>query len=277
MTQALSLPYQQARQMIQKAPAKNVDETGWKRAGRFLWVWVAATRSLAVFHLDPCRNRDAMHQLLGQKIKGTICTDRFGVYQKVPIKRRGLCWSHLKRDFKELAEAKGSPSPQKGPAKKIGDAGLELCARVFDLWHQFRGRKITRSGLTQLLIPVQKKMHRLLTRSIHSPAKRTGRLCRQLLRLEPVLWTFAGVKGIEPTNNHQQPRRAYAASGGDVAETEPGIAFAGRLSIRRTRDDGIANAATARHECDGRAMDYLQRAIHALRCGVSPPPMPSAN
>jgi transposase len=36
MTQALSLPYQQARQMIQKASAKNVDETGWKRAGRFL-------------------------------------------------------------------------------------------------------------------------------------------------------------------------------------------------------------------------------------------------
>jgi transposase len=113
MTQALSEPYRQAKQMIQKASAKNVDETGWKHAGRFLWV--AATRSLAVFHLDPCRNRDAMHELLGRKINGTICTDRFGVYEKVPVERRGLCWSHLKRDFKDLAE-------QKGPARKIGDA-----------------------------------------------------------------------------------------------------------------------------------------------------------
>ena len=73
MAVALAEPYRQAKEVIQKAPAKNVDETGWKRAGRFLWV--AATRALAVFHLDPCRNRDAMHQLLGPKVKGTICTE----------------------------------------------------------------------------------------------------------------------------------------------------------------------------------------------------------
>src|SRR5271157_142416 len=133
MAQALSEPYRQAKQKMQKASAKNVDETGWKRAGRFLWV--AATPSLAVFHLDPCRNRDAMHQLLGPKVQGTICTDRFGVYEQVPVQRRGLCWSHLKRDFQELSE-------QKGAAQRIGHAGLEVCTAVFDLWHQFRARRI---------------------------------------------------------------------------------------------------------------------------------------
>jgi transposase len=231
---------------------------------------VAATRSLAVFHLDPCRNRDAMHQLLGQKIKGTICTDRFGVYEKVPIKRRGLCWSHLKRDFKELAEAKDSPSPQKGPAKKIGDAGLELCARVFDLWHQFRDRKITRWGLTQLLIPVQKNMNRLLKRSIRSPAKRAGRLCRQLLRLEPALWTFARVKGIEPTNNHAERMLRPAVMWRKQSlgsHSLGGCRFVERMMT-------VLQTLRLRGKS---AMDYLQRAIHALRCGVSPPPMPSSN
>jgi len=87
VSQALSEPYRQAKEAIGKASAKNVDETGWKRAGRFLWV--AAARSLAVFHLDPCRNRDAMHELLGAKVRGTICTDRFGVYEEIPIQRRG--------------------------------------------------------------------------------------------------------------------------------------------------------------------------------------------
>lgn len=76
MTAALNQPFRQARAVIQQAPAENVDETGWKRAGRF--PWVVATRSLAVFHLDPCRNRDAMGQLLGEDVQGTICTDRFG-------------------------------------------------------------------------------------------------------------------------------------------------------------------------------------------------------
>src|SRR5450432_282951 len=88
MTAALSEPYRKAKEAIQKARAKNVDETGWKRAGRFLWV--AATKALAVFHLDPCRNRDAMHELLGQTVKGTICTDRYGVYEKVALQQRGF-------------------------------------------------------------------------------------------------------------------------------------------------------------------------------------------
>jgi len=33
MTQSLAEPYREA-----KAAARNVDETGWKRAGRYLWV-----------------------------------------------------------------------------------------------------------------------------------------------------------------------------------------------------------------------------------------------
>jgi len=36
-----------------------------------------------------------------------------------------------------------------------------------------------------------------------------------------------------------------------VAEAEPGIAFAGRLPIRGTDDDGFAIAAVARSERDG--------------------------
>jgi transposase len=259
MTQALAEPYRQARRRIQKAPAKNVDETGWKRAGKFLWV--AATRSLAVFHLDPCRNRDAMHELLGREVKGTICTDRFGVYEKVPVERRGLCWSHLKRDFKELAE-------QKGPAKRIGDAGLTVCSEVFEAWHQFRGRKITRPKLAMLPIPVRRKMNRLLRRGIRCPAKRAAQFCRELLRLEPALWTFTQVKGIEPTNNHAERMLRPAVMWRKQSlgsHSLIGCRFVERmmtvLQTLRLRGQSV--------------MDYLERAIHALRCGVSPPPLPA--
>jgi transposase len=245
--------------MIQKASAKNVDETGWKRAGRFLWV--AATRSLAVFHLDPCRNRDAMHELLGQKINGTICTDRFGVYEKVPIERRGLCWSHLKRDFNDLAE-------QKGPARKIGDAGLEICTQLFDLWHRFRDRRMSRSALHRLLMPVRKKMNKLLKRGRRSRAKQAARFCRELLRLEPALWTFARVKGIEPTNNHAERMLRPAVMWRKQSlgsHSVGGCRFVERmmtvLQTLRLRGRSV--------------MDYLEQTIHALRRGVSPPPLPA--
>jgi transposase len=257
MSQALAQAYRQAKQRMQKASAKNVDETGWKRAGRFLWV--AATQSLAVFHLDPCRNRDAMHALLGEKIKGTICTDRFGVYEKVPIQRRGLCWSHLKRDFKELAEHKGSQ-------RKIGQAGLAVCAGVFDLWHQFRERKISREAMGRLVGPVRQTMKRLLQRGRRCQGQRAARFCRELLRLEPALWTFARVPGIEPTNNHAERmlRPAVMWRKQSLGSHSPGgCRFVERmmtvLQTLRLRNQSV--------------MDYLQRAIHALRCGVSPPPL----
>jgi transposase len=255
----LSEPYRQARDTIQKASAKNVDETGWKRAGKFLWV--AATRTLAVFHLDPCRNRDAMHELLGQKVKGNICTDRYGVYGEVPVERRGLCWSHLKRDFKELSELKGR-------SKKIGKAGLKVCTAVFDLWHPFKSGQINRSMLNELLTPVREKMNELLRRGTRSKAKRAAQFCRELLRLEPALWTFAKVNGIEPTNNHAERMLRPAVMWRKQSlgsHSLGGCRFVERmmtvLQTLRLRGQSV--------------MDYLEQAIRALRCGVSPPLLPA--
>ena len=265
MTAALAQPYQAAKVAVQNALAKNVDETGWKRAGRFLWV--AATRSLAVFHLDPCRNRDAMHELLGAKVKGTICTDRFGVYEQVPLERRGLCWSHLKRDFTELAEQDATTCTSSKGAKRIGDAGLLICTRVFDLWHQLRAGQISRATLRQRVDgPVRRAMNQLLERGTRCRLRRAAKFCRELLRLEPALWTFARVKGIEPTNNHAERMLRPAViwrktSQGSHAPS--GCRFVERI---------LTTVQTLRLR--GRSiMDYLEQAIHAWRHGLSPPPL----
>jgi transposase len=258
MTAALAGPYQAAKAAVQKAAAKNVDETGWKRAGRFLWV--AATHTAAVFHLDPCRNRDAMHELLGAKVKGTICTDRFGVYQQVPIERRGLCWSHLKRDFTELSE-------QKAAAKRIGDAGLQLCTRVFDLWHQLRDRQISRVSFEQRINDgVRVEMKQLLERGTGCRLRRAARFCRELLRLEPALWAFARVRGIEPTNNHAERMLRPAVIWRKTSQGSHSLA--GCRFVERI----LTAVQTLRLQ--GRSiMNYLEQAIHAWRHGLSPPPL----
>lgn len=258
MTAALAEPYGQARAVIRKASAKNVDETGWKRAGRFLWV--AATQSLAVFHLDPCRNRDAMHELLGAKIKGTICTDRFGVYEQVPIARRGLCWSHLKRDFTELAE-------QGAGAKRIGDAGLKICTRVFDLWHQHRQRLISRATLRQRVDgELRREMNQLLRRGTRCRLKRAAKFCAELLRLEGALWTFARVKGIEPTNNHAERMLRPAVIWRKTSQGSHSLA--GCRFVER-----ILTAVQTLRLRGRSVMDYLEQTVHAWRHGLSPPPL----
>ena len=49
----------------------------------------------------------------------------------------------------------------------------------------------------------------------------------------------------------EQSCRADASSGGDVAEAEFGIAFAGRLPVRGENDDGASNAAIAKTGREG--------------------------
>ena len=259
MTAALSEPYRKAKEAIQKARTKNVDETGWKRAGRFLWV--AATQALAVFHLDPCRNRDAMHELLGQQVQGTICTDRYGVYEKVALQQRGLCWSHLKRDFAELAE-------QSGAGRKIGAAGLLICRQVFDLWHRFRDRQVGRRAFQKQIEPIRKRMNRLLKRGSRCRFKRAATFCAELLRLERALWTFSSVKGIEPTNNHAERMLRPA-----VMWRKQSL---GSHSLSGCRFVERMMTVLQTLKLTGQSvMDYLEHAIHAFRCGTSPPPLPA--
>lgn len=255
MTQALAEPYRQAKAQVQKAQAKNVDETGWKRAGRYLWV--AATKRLAVFHLDPCRNRDAMRLLLGSKVRGTICTDRYGVYEGVPLEQRAICWAHLKRDFQQCQERGGASDP-------IGRAGRRLCKAVTSLWHKFRSRRISRQALQEKIEPLRARMHKLLKRGVRLQVKGTSGFCQEVLYLEPALWTFATVRGIEPTNNHAERMLRPA-----VMWRKQSL---GSHSVGGCRFVERIMTAVQTLKLTGRSvMDYLTEAVRALRCGLAPP------
>jgi transposase len=197
-----------------------------------------------------------MHQLLGPEVSGTICTDRYGVYQKVPLKQRGLCWAHLQRDFKELSEQAASAS--------LGAAGVELCRQVHRLWDQFAAGTIDRSMLQKRARELRGQMKKLLKEGRDSTAKRASTFCRELLRFEPALWTFTRVAGIEPTNNHAERM------------LRPGVMWR-KQSLGSHSLDGcrfVERVMTALQtlRLTGRSiMDYFEQAIHALRHGLSPP------
>jgi transposase len=255
MAQALALPYRQAHEAVQKAGAKNVDETGWKRAGRYLWV--AATKALAVFHLDPCRNRDAMQVLLGEATQGTICTDRYGVYEKVPLEQRGICWAHLKRDFVAVAE-------RGGRSAAIGEEGLRLCKAVMRLWHKFRDGRIDRPQLQQRSERLRRWAHRLLKRGVELKQKGTSGFCKEVLKVETGLWRFTEVEGIEPTNNHAERMLRPAVMWRKQSQ--------GSHSVGGCRFVERIMTAVQSLRLRGRSvLDFLSDAVRALRCGLPPP------
>jgi transposase len=192
---ALAPAHVEAQDAVQGAPVKNVDETGWKQAGRRCWVWAAATALVAYFVIHPSRGAVGLAALLGLKIKGIVCSDRWSVYGRLCVRRRQLCWAHLKRDFQKLVD-------RGAPAQEIGVVGLATTWIVFDLWHDFLGGGLSRAQLQRQIAGWRKIFRDQLRQGCACADRRAATFCKNLLAVEPALWTFVRTPGVAPTNNH---------------------------------------------------------------------------
>jgi transposase len=197
MSEALADAHAEAQQAVQEADSKHVDETGWKQAGQKRWLWGAATKAIACFIIAPTRGAAGLAALLGQKIKGIICSDRWSVYGQLKLGLRQLCWAHLKRDFQKLVD-------RGGESKDIGEMGLGAVEVVFPLWHAFRGGGISRGQLQREIVLIRQTLREWLERGCACSDSKTAAFCENVLALEPALWTFVRKEGVEPTNNHME-------------------------------------------------------------------------
>ena len=196
MSAALAAAHAEAQQAVQQAQAKHVDETGWKQAGQKRWLWGAATAWVACFVIAPSRGALGLAGLLGQKIKGIVCSDRWSVYGQLKLGLRQLCWAHLKRDFQKLVD-------RGGLAQEYGELGLAAVHILFHEWHLFRGGG-SRAALQGELEPLREAMRSWLEEGARCGDARASALCANLLAVEPALWTFLYKSGVEPTNNHME-------------------------------------------------------------------------
>jgi len=194
MSAALAAAHTEAQQAVQQAAAKNVDETGWKRAGAKCWLWAAATSAVACFVIAPTRGAAGLAALLGHKIKGIISSDRWSVYGQLKLGLRQLCWAHLKRDFQKLVDRGGA-------GQEYGHLGLATVTILFHHWHLFRGGG-SRAALHRDLEPLREALRSWLEEGARCDDAKAAALYGNLLAVEPALWTFLYKKDVEPTNNH---------------------------------------------------------------------------
>src|ERR1700722_1043792 len=194
---ALEPAYEEAKKVVQESKVKHLDETGWKEAGKKRWLWVAATTMVVVFLIHTLRNIVALRKLLGEKIKGILCSDRWCAYDHWPVHRRQVCWAHLKRNWEKMLERGGA-------AKKVAKACLSIQKRVFELWHLFRGGGGTRLQLGNDMAPMMIDMLHVLQSGKRCRDRKTRRFCARLEDQFLAMWTFVVVPGVEPTNNHAE-------------------------------------------------------------------------
>lgn len=173
MAEALAAPVAAAHEHVKLAPVAHADETSWREAKDRAWLWVAATSLVIVFLIHRRRNAEAAQVLLGADFAGTLCADRHGAYHWV--QNRGLCWSHLLRDFQAIAERYGS----EWHGQRLVKSGQRFLAH----WSDWKAGRIDRATMLAQIEPERIQIHRLLRQGSTArwASKKTHRVCRELL------------------------------------------------------------------------------------------------
>jgi transposase len=195
-SQAVAAPCQELEQQLKDEPVLNVDETGWRTNGdkRFLWAFVAAR--YVVYTVAGTRGSEVLTRLLGAVFRGILCSDRFSAYLKYHSGKAQFCWAHLKRNLLGIVEFTKSNA-----VERFCRDALAQHARLFRLWHKFRGGQIDRNQLLLRSLPIQKRIFALAERHLDSSHREVRNLATALFEHNDRLFTFLEYEGVEPTNN----------------------------------------------------------------------------
>jgi transposase len=195
-SQAVAAPCQELEQQLKDEPVLNVDETGWRTNGdkRFLWAFVAVR--YVVYTVAATRGSEVLLRLLGAVFQGVLCSDRFSAYLKYHSGKAQFCWAHLKRNLLGIVEFTKSNA-----VERFCRDALAEHARLFRLWHKFRGGQIDRRQLLLRSIPIQKRIFALAQRHLDSRHREVRNLAMVLFEHNERLFAFLEHEGVEPTNN----------------------------------------------------------------------------
>jgi transposase len=254
---ALEQPYEDLLERVRAADALNMDETGWRLHGNQRALWGAFTQRHAIFRIAADRHEDHARELLADS-SAVVTSDRWWAYGHLPLRRRQVCWAHLRRDFQAHADGLGAE-------REFAEHGLRICEQLFWAWEIFQHTG-ERSELQRRIRALRRELKPILRQySGKAPRYKYCRgLARNLLKAWPALWTFATVKGVQPTNNHAE--RALR-----------GAVIYRKLSLGSQSDRGeqrIARLLSAHTTCRLQRRSFHAYLIDALAAHARNDPIP---
>ena len=270
---ALSGAVESAKSYIQSAEKVGADETGFSQGNadgknpqeKKAWLWVAVTPLITYFQVTLSRCTSAAIDLLGENFAGILNSDRYGSYNWVNLKRRQLCWAHLKREFQKISE-------RSGVSRQVGRNLMAQEKKLFRLWRKVRDGTLNRKEFQLLVLPIRNRVQEILIETAKfeigskekTPWAKTVRTCRQLLKMEEALWLFVEVENLEPTNNSAERAIRPAVLWKRTSfgsQTEAGSIFVAR----------ILTVVTSLRAQDRNVLEFMIEAIKASRKGNPAP------
>ncbi len=191
---ALEAPYNQLAIAAHHAKAINIDETSWRERLEKAWLWATVTPLFTVFTIAKNRSGVVAKALLGSEDGQVVTSDRFSAYDWIMAWWRQICWAHLRRDFQAMIDRGGDGEP-------VGRRLLSLSNRLFRHWHRVRDGTLAWDSFQERMSRLRREVKQALLEGSRCPCAKTAATCFEVLKVEEGLWTFARVKGVEPTNN----------------------------------------------------------------------------
>jgi transposase len=237
---------------LRQAEIVHVDETPWYQAGALLWLWVAVSNTVVVFHIGS-RAKGELAALIGESFIGWLVSDGYVAYRDHP--RRQRCLAHLIRKAVALATGYYRNGSQFG----------------HDLARDLRGLiKAVAEGADE------GRVKRLMARikwgcqcNRYEVEEKVRALAREILNDWDAVIAFVNDPSLPATNNDAERALRHAV-------------IARRLSFGTRTDEGsrfYAAGLSVIETCRKRGVDvwnYVCRLIAAARAGLPHPPIPQA-
>jgi len=268
VSDAVAQPYQQLQEQLPREAVLNVDETGWRNNGDKRQIWALVAKAFAFFTVRETKGAEVLVALLGIAFGGILCNDRAAAYLKYHSGPMQFCWAHLKRTLLGMAASARSPS-----ARRFCRDTLAIVARLFRLWHRFRGDLRDRRGgplpldRAQLIaksLPLQRKLFALAEAHINHANREVSNFAAALFFNFDRLFVFLEQDGVAPTNNVAERTLRTAVQ---WRKTSFGNrSAAGELATARL----LTVMQTCRMQ-ERHVLGYLTDAVRCHRTGLAPP------
>jgi len=254
---------QELRDYVKSQPA-NVDETGWWQKRQRGWLWAVVTRAATLFTIALSRAAAVAQELIDPSAGQVITTDRYKGYLWLPLRQRQVCWAHLIRDFQAMVDRANTGSA-------VGEELLCCAEDLFTWWYRVRDGTLSRSTFQRYVADLRTWVRSQLEAGAACACAKAAGTCREILAVEPALWTFVRVEGVEPTNNAAERALRHAVL---WRKTSHGT---GSVMGSRFVENILTVVATCRQQ--GRnVLEFLMRCCEAGLCRAKPPSLlPSAS
>ncbi|MCL0090332.1 transposase [Dehalococcoidia bacterium] len=246
--EAVEEPVNALKEQLPQQDKLNIDETGWKKAGKRRWLWTFVALNFTFFQIAQSRGKKVLEEILGQFFPGIITADRLRSYRSYQMAGWQICLAHLIREAKGLSQSDD-------PATSRFGYWIRRELKLASLWKKGKAKSLEMNAC-------KARLRRACLLNQDREDKHVRNLARAILKDWEAVTLFTRVEDISPTNNVAEQSLRSLVIARKICfgnHSEKGLVTTARLIVATARMRGVD------------VWDYLAHALVHYRSGQPVP------